>query len=77
MLIKPLLLFSVFAILSASPALPKVMQMMLGNNGSITNQRFAVLTSYTATGTRNVRWETYPNNLVDDNGRFFNNLEHN
>ena len=70
MWIKVILLVAYCSYACGVPALPKVMQMMLGNDGNITNRRYAILNTYTATGTKNVRWETMPTNLMDENGWF-------
>ncbi|KAE9550153.1 hypothetical protein FO519_006640 [Halicephalobus sp. NKZ332] len=69
MWIKIIFLITCYSYVCGLPALPKVMQMMLGNDGNITNRRYAILNSYTATGVRNVRWETMPNNMMDQNGK--------
>jgi hypothetical protein len=34
-----------------------------------TGEKYAVLTQFMASGQRNVRWETMPNNQVDENGK--------
>lgn len=60
-----------FLTTNAAPALPKVTQMVLSDNGTFSNTRYAVLTAYSATGTRNVRWETMPVNIIDKDGLFF------
>ena len=48
-------------------AMPKMMSSVQGSNSSV--DRYAVITQFMASGTRNVRWETMPNNRMDESGK--------
>uniref|UniRef100_A0AC34RP26 Uncharacterized protein n=2 Tax=Panagrolaimus sp. JU765 TaxID=591449 RepID=A0AC34RP26_9BILA len=49
-------------------AMPKTMKMVMGDTGT-SGSRYAVLSAYFATGSKNVRWETVPMNVMDQNGK--------